>query len=233
MAGGNKLGVAVIYGPGAILQEDFASTTIDATKWRVSEQSFEAGMETFDVVSRAGQLEISGTGTGDGTTYWSGASLKTVKNYVATKELNLSFEVDRVLIEQAGTAARTGVFITTDDRSKFVFFNQDVGENNWSVNVNPGSATGAAASTPAFAAITDTGKHRIRLVADGATVEVFLDGVSGGRYPFEVTSGIYFEVGTYRLQPPPLLKKSEHEIKMLHQLAVVVELGCHRDRPNK
>ena len=198
IAGGNRLSVAVISGPGPILQEDFASTTIDATKWKTSQQSFEAGSTgTFEVAAKGGQLDISGVATGDGTLYWPGASLKTVKSYVATKELNLAFEVDRVLIEQPGTAARTGVFITTDDRSKYVFFSQDAGENNWQVNVNPGTPTGNQAAIQAFAAITDTGKHRIRMVADGQTVEVFLDGVSGGRYVFEVTSGIYFELATY------------------------------------
>ena len=194
LPGGNKLGVAVISNPGVVLQEDFAAATLDTSKWQVSKRSFEVGTGTYDVAVKGGALEISGVGMDN---YWGGASLKTAKSYVATKELNLVFEMDRVLIEQVGTAGRTGIFITTDDRSKYVLFSQNVGENNWQVNVNPGNPTGGGTTLTAFSGVTDTAKHRMKLVADGQTVEVFLDGVSGGRFAFEVTSGIFFEVGAY------------------------------------
>lgn len=61
--------------------------------------------------------------------------MKTVKNYTATKDLPLSVEVDRVSIDPtssdgvtASTGARTGVFLTTGDRTNFAFFGQDFGE---------------------------------------------------------------------------------------------------------
>jgi hypothetical protein len=194
LAGGNRLSAAVISGPGVVLQEDFAATTVDNTKWQTSTQGFETGTGTSTVSQTAGALQITGAADAD---FWPGASLKTAKSYVATRDLNLAFEVDRVSIEQVGTAGRTGVYITTADRSEFVFFSQNVGENNWQVNVNPGSPTGNPAGLAAFAAVTDTGKHRMKLVADGQTVEVFLDGQSGGRFPFEVSTGIFFELGAY------------------------------------
>ncbi|MBI4664140.1 MAG: hypothetical protein HY735_35535 [Verrucomicrobia bacterium] len=192
--GGNKLSVAVISNPGVVLQEDFAAATIDSTKWQVSKRSFEVGTGTYDAVQKGGVLDVSGVGIDN---FWSGASFKTAKSYVATKELNLVFEVDRVSIEQVGSAGRTGVYITTDDRSRYVFFAQNVGENNWQVNVNPGNPTGGGTALTAFAGVTDTAKHRMKLIANGQTVEVFLDGVSGGSFPFEVTSGIFFEIGAY------------------------------------
>jgi len=70
------------------------------------------------------------------------------------------------------------------------------------VNVNPATSTGINPTgggfvPPAFSAVTDLARHRVRLVADGETVEVFLDGKSGGRFPFAVTSGIFFEMGVY------------------------------------
>ncbi|MBI2926803.1 MAG: hypothetical protein HYY24_13995, partial [Verrucomicrobia bacterium] len=195
IAGGNRLSVAVISGPAVLLQEDFAAETIDASKWQTSNQPFETGTGTFTVAQSGGVLDISGT---TDTDYWPGASLKTAKSFLATKELNLVFEVDRVSIEPLGTAARTAVFITTGDRSRYVFFSQNVGEGGWQVNVNPGSATGGGANLAAFDALDDDpGQHRMKLVADGETVEVFLDGVSGGRFQFEVTSGIFFELGAY------------------------------------
>lgn len=192
--GGNRLNVAVISGPGVLLEDAFASTTVDTTKWQINNQGFETGTGTFTVEQTGGAVQISGT---TDTDFWPGASLKTAKSYVATRDLNLAFEVDRVSLEQVGTAGRSGIFITTADRSQFVFFAQNVGENNWEVNVNPGSPTGSGNAVTAFTDVTDTGKHKMRLVADGRTVEVFLDGRSGGRFPFEVATGIYFEIGGY------------------------------------
>jgi hypothetical protein len=201
LAAGNQLSVAVISGPGVLLQEDFAAATIDSTKWQTSNRGFEAtGAGTFTVAQTAGALEINGTVDTD---FWPGASLKTAKSYVATKEVNLAIEVDRVLLEPVGSGARSGVFITTGDRSKYVFFSQNSeGNTNWQVNVNPATSTGINPTgggfvPPAFSTVTDLASHRVRLVADGETVEVFLDGKSGGRFPFAVTSGIFFELGVY------------------------------------
>jgi hypothetical protein len=192
--GGNKLSVAVISGPGVLLTEDFSAATIDDSKWQVSNAGFEVGTGTYTVAPSNGVLDISGSGESD---FWSGASLKTKKSYVATKDLNLSVEADRVLLSQSGIAGRTGIFLTTDDRSKFVFFAQDLGETGWEVNTNPGNPTGGGTSIPAFAALTDGDNHHMKLVANGETVEVFLDGVSGGKFPFAVTFGIYVELGAY------------------------------------
>jgi len=192
--GGNRLSVAVISGPGVQLEDSFASGTIDASKWQTSNRPFEAGTGAFTVTQSGGALEISGA---TDTDFWPGSSLRTVKSFVATKELNLSVEVDRVVIEQVGTAGRTGVYITSGDRSRSVLFAQNVGENNWQVNVKPGNPTGSGTTLTAFSDITDTGKHRMKLVADGTNVEVFLDGKSGGRFPFETTSGIFFELAAF------------------------------------
>lgn len=195
LPGANKLGVAVISGPGVALDENFTGNTIDTAKWQKSTQGFEAtGAGTYDVSQSGGTLVIAGT---TDTSFWAGASLKTVKSFVATKELNLQFDVDRVSLDQAGSAGRTGVYITTADRSKFVFLGQNVGENNWQVNVNPGNPTGGGTTLGVFSDKTAVGLNHLQLVADGSTVEVFLDGVSGGRFPFEVTSGIVFELGAY------------------------------------
>jgi hypothetical protein len=201
LAAGNQLAVAVISGAGVLLQEDFAAASIDPAKWRTNAQGFEAtGTGTFTVTQTGGALEINGSVDAD---FWPGASLKTLGSYVATKEVNLSFEVDRVLLEHASTGARSGVYITTGDRSKYLFLSQNTeGSANWQLNINPATSTGinptGAGFVPsAFSTVTDLGRHRIKLVADGETVEVFLDGQSGGRFPFAVTSGIFFETGVY------------------------------------
>lgn len=191
----NPLSVAVISGPAVVLEDNFAGA-IDAAKWQTSLQGFEStGVGTYTVATSGGTLQISGT---TDTSFWAGASLKSAKNFLATKELNLVVEVDRTAIEQSGSAGRTGVFLTTADRSKYVFFAHNLGENGWQVNVNPGSATGGGNNLAAFdAQDAEAGNFRMKLVADGSTVEVFLNGVSGGRFPFEVTSGIFVELGAY------------------------------------
>lgn len=201
LGAGNTLKVTVVPGPGVRLTDDFSANTIDATKWVRNDNGFETGSGTFDVAQTGGQLQISGII--DIASYWGGASLKTVDEYIATPDLPLVFDMDRVSIDNLyydtpATGARTGVFITTADRSQFVFFGQDLGETGWEVNVNPGNPTGSGTALAAFSALaTDQGSHHLKMVADGSTVEVFLDGVSGGKFDFPVSSGIHFEVGAY------------------------------------
>lgn len=191
----NPLSVAVISGPDVVLEDNFAGA-IDPAKWQTSVAGFEAtGTGTYTVATSGGSLQIFGT---TDTDFWAGASLKSTKSFLATKELNLVVEVDRVSIEQSGSAGRTGVYLTTGDRSKYVFFGQNAGENGWQVNVNPGSATGGGNNLGTLDAFdTELGSFRLKLVADGSNVEVFLNGASSGKFPFEVTSGIFVELGTY------------------------------------
>ena len=152
--------------------------------------------ETILLNESGGVLNIGGFVT---LSSWGGASVRTENNYVATKDLNLSFSVDRVSVD-IDIGARTGVFIANADRSEFVFFSQnsgDVAENTavWQVNVN---STGNGMNIPAFDfANGSLGRHTMEMIANGETVELLLDGVSGGKFPFEVASGIHFEIGAY------------------------------------
>ena len=190
----NPLAVAVVGGPAVLLQDSFAGAVIDSSRWQTSNVPFETGTGDFQIFANFDdQLEINGTINSD---FWAGASLKTTNSYLANRDLPLSFEMERVLMEQVGTAGRSGVFITTADRSRFVYFGQNT-ENNWQVNVNPGNPTGGGTRLTVFDDVTDLGSHVLKLVADGETVEVFLDGRSGGRFPFAVTSGIFFEIGAF------------------------------------
>ncbi|HTI68930.1 MAG TPA: hypothetical protein VMF06_03130, partial [Candidatus Limnocylindria bacterium] len=202
LAAGNALDVTVIPGPGIQLQDDFVGDTLDATKWVVNNAAFEVGVGTFTAGPADGSLTLGGTLDID--QYWGGISVKTVKSYTATKDLPLVVDVDRVSIDPLSsdgvtdsTAVRSGVFLTTGDRSKFLFFAENYTESGWEVNLNPGNPTGGGTSIAAFAAASDTGSHHIKLVSDGDTTEVFLDGVSGGRFAFPVSSGIFVELGAY------------------------------------
>lgn len=194
----NVLAVAVISEPGLLLEENFAGDSIDDSKWQISEQGFgNATGGELTVEQTEGRLKIDVIPD----TAWGGASLKTADGYLATEDLNLVFEGYRISIDSFGSSARSGVFIANDDRSRYVFFSQLI-ENgdttSWRVNVNPGSPTGAGTVIGAFSEMTESDiVYRMKLVADGSNVEVFLDGVSGGQFPFEVSTGIHFEIGAY------------------------------------
>ena len=105
-------------------------------------------------------------------------------------------EVDRVSLDRgSSTAVRSGVYLTTGDRSKYLFFGHNFGENGW--QVNQGDIGGGVDLTAFNAFDEDPGSHRMKLVADGKTVEVFLDGASGGRFVLETTTGLHVELGAY------------------------------------
>jgi len=200
ISGGNTLVLTVVTGPGVRLTEDFSGATLDTNKFVITDQGFEVGTGLFEVNQAGGRLEIKGTVAEQ---FWAGNSIKTVQSFTATKDLPLQVEIDRVSInrtsefEVEGTAARTGVFLTTADRSKFFFLSQNLGESGWAVNLNPGNPTGSGTPITAFASKDDTNNHRIKLLADGTGVEVYLDGVFGGKFDFDVSSGVFVEIGAY------------------------------------
>ncbi|MBX3732344.1 MAG: hypothetical protein KF791_07085 [Verrucomicrobiae bacterium] len=192
IAGGNRLSVAVLSGPGVALEDNFNGPALDPARWQVSNRGFEAGTGTYTVTQSAGALYIDGTAETD---FWSGASVKSVGTFTATRDLNLVVEADRVSLDYFGTAARSGIFLTTGDRSRYLFFGHNIGENGWQVNQGD---TGGGVNLAVFDDLDfDGGNHRMKLVADGRTVEVFLNGVSGGRFALEATTGLHVELGVY------------------------------------
>ncbi len=196
LAGGNRLSVAVISGPGSLLTEAFTAS-LNSSNWAVSNDGLGGGEGDSSVEVDNGVLKIYTYALSDS---WAGASAKTVNGYIAVQDLNLVFEVDRVSIDQFGTAGRAGVMITNGDRSQYVLLTQQYDENDnvsWQANVNPGSPSGAGVAISAFNQFDGLGEYRIGMVANGSEVEVFVNGVSGGRFPFEVTTGIHFELGAY------------------------------------
>ncbi len=106
----------MISDPGVLLTEAFAGNSINSSLFEISEEGFGNGLGDFTVEQNNGQLEISGFADGD---TWPGASLKTKNSYLATEDLNLVVEVDRVAMDQFGEAGRTGVFLTNADRTRF------------------------------------------------------------------------------------------------------------------
>jgi hypothetical protein len=196
LASGNSLNVTVISSPGIQLEENFTDSTLDPLER--NDTGFEVGTGVYDVTQANGQLTLSGLATDQ---YWGGISARTLRTFTATKELPLTVEVDRVYInrtkldETDSTAARSSLWLTTTNHGQYIMFAQNLGENGWQVNV---SNTGSGTDIAAFDSLdTSTNQHRMKLVADGEGVDVYLDGVRGGRFPFAVTSGLHVELGAY------------------------------------
>ncbi|MDI9384732.1 MAG: hypothetical protein QM518_10570 [Verrucomicrobiota bacterium] len=192
----NSLNVVVPEQPGVQMTDDFEDGTLDPAIWVPGTRGFEdAGAVDMTVQESGGALRFSGTGT---ASYWGGQSVSTVNSYSASPYNLLTFEIDRVSIEYTGSAARTGVYIRNADYSQYVFFAQNLGENGWQYNVNPGSPTGGGTDITGLDALDgSTGTHQLRMVANGQTVDLYLDGAYAATAPFPVIDGIFFEVGTY------------------------------------
>jgi hypothetical protein len=199
LASANSVTILVQEGAGVQFSDDFSGSAIDTTKWTTSDLGFEVGYGTFTAEQTGGQLVLSGSL--DLSAYWGGYSLNSVKTFTASPELPLVFEMDRVSIDPTmadgsgpSTAARTGVFVKNGDRGNYFFFGQNAWETGWEYNLN---ATGGGNSVAAFSAITNTGLHHIKLVADGSSIKMYLDEIYGGSVAYAVRSGIQFEVGVY------------------------------------
>ena len=221
---GNVLDVTVTKGPTVLLEDTFSGATLDTTKWLVNNQSMEGGTGTFEVTQAGGVVQISGSAD---TQWWPGASIQTVGDFTASKDLLLVLEADRVFLDRTSlsgvdsTAARTGVFITGYDAGNnnrvapWVFFGQNLGLTGWEVNVDPGNPTGDGTALATFTDLAaDTNQHRIKLVADGSKVEVFLDGVSGGKFDSVSSAFIKFELGAYARTPDDAVKGLFDNVKI-------------------
>ncbi len=174
------------------VNDDFEDGTVGAM-WQENPAGFEAGSAEITVAEAGGTITLGGKGT---VSYWGGKSMRTTQTFTASPTAPLVFAIDRVSHAGTGTATRTGVYITTLDRSQYVFFGENRGENGW--QFNPGD-TGGGTTIAAFnvAPFNDGGNHRMLIGADGQNVAMYLDGVLGATAAFPVSSGIVFEFGVY------------------------------------
>ncbi|TMP96861.1 MAG: hypothetical protein E6L09_14365, partial [Verrucomicrobia bacterium] len=115
----------------------------------------------------------------------------------------MTFEIDRVSHSGSGSATRSGIYVTDQTRSRYVFFSDDLRESGWTFNrqINqPGdNPAGGGVNINAFDGPVrdDPGNHHLKTVADGQTVKLYLDNIPGAEVAFPVTNGIVFEFGAY------------------------------------
>jgi hypothetical protein len=202
--------VAVAYTPEVLLSDDFEDGVLNPDYWTESDAGFEAAQYpdaggTFTAVEAGGVMTIAGELTSN---YWGGRSIATVNTYNASLTGPLTFEIDRVSQEGTGTGHRTAVWITNAGRTNYVFFAYNPVEGTyWQYNYlanGSGVPSGGGTRIDAFAGeeFDDGANHRMKIVANGQTVKLYLDGVFGMELPFPFTSDIAFEVGSYARMTP-------------------------------
>jgi hypothetical protein len=110
------------------------------------------------------------------------------------------------LVTGTGAEQRTGIWVK-DAAGNFVFFSDYIAHDGrnfgWGYNKSTGAAddnaTGNSINITAFdgAKFDDRGKHRLKLVANGSTVKLYLDDIFGAQVPFAGATGLSFGFGAY------------------------------------
>src|SRR5207249_3621138 len=161
-----------------VFSDDFAASTIDTNKYQADAPFFEGGLGDIHAVAGNGVMQFVGTTT---QRWWSGATLRIVPTFTASEGANVAVSIDRVAEAGLGSASRSALWILDESRTKYVLFADVRGEGNWHYNRNIGEAgdspTGGGPNIDAFdgATFDDGGLHRMKIVADGKTVKLYLD----------------------------------------------------------
>src|SRR6266496_3631956 len=182
-----------------VFSDDFAASTIDTNKYQPDAPFFEGGLGDIHAVAGNGVIQFAGSTT---QRWWSGATLRVVPTFTASEGANVAVSIDRVAEAGMGSASRSALWILDESRTKYVLFADVRGEGNWHYNRNIGEAgdspTGGGPNIDVFdgATFDDGGLHRMKIVADGKTVKLSLDGQFGEevKFPF---SPVTFEFGSY------------------------------------
>lgn len=152
-----------------LMSDNFDDNSIDTAKWDVIDKGLESGASSGIAAQETNaQLKFNGTTS---VNYWAGRTLRSKTAFSASAVSPLTVEVDRVSLTGSGTAYRSSVWLWVSD-TQYVHVAQNIGENNWQYNVNGGTGIGTQIWNDA-----NTGLKPIKLVHDGNSVHVYVDGV--------------------------------------------------------
>ena len=202
--------VEVVAVPQVLLTDDFTGAAFDQTKWQLDSTPFDNGTATAEsaLTLANGQVKIDVTAE---SASWPGFALFTAKTYTAAPTAPVTFEIDRVLLDYVlvtGTGARqrAGIWIK-DAAGNFVFFSDHAAwdGNNFGWRYN--KVTGQADDNPTDAGVNiaaldpsqfnDQKNHRMKMVANGSTVKLYVDDVLGAEVAFPFSQGLTFGFGAY------------------------------------
>jgi hypothetical protein len=182
----------------------------NTTNWKLDNTPFNDGTATPEsaLTLANGQVKIDVTAE---AASWPGFALLTAKTYTAGPTTPVTFEIDRVLLDfvlVTGTGARqrAGIWVK-DAAGNFLFFSDHVAHdgNNfgWRYNRVIGQAddnpTDSGVNIAAFDGpqFNDQKNHRMKMVANGSTVKLFVDDVLGAEVAFPFSQGLTFGFGAY------------------------------------
>jgi hypothetical protein len=182
-----------------VLFEDFESGVIDPTKFEPASPFFEGGLGDISGAVSNGELEFTGTVSQQ---WWAGATLRVVEPFTVSEEADIIASVDRVQELGVGTASRSAFWIMDESETQYILFADVRGEEGWRFNRKIGEVgdnpTGGGTIITAFdgAAFDDGGLHRMKIIANGETVRLYLDDIFGAeaRFPYKT---LIFHVGSY------------------------------------
>jgi hypothetical protein len=208
----NGVAITVLTAPVTLLTDDFSSSTVDPTKWRLdSTPMTDTGTLTADssIFITNNMVEVFvNTDVAD----WPGLALFTKDSFTASALSPVDFEIDRtkmesVLVGGNTTKEQTGIWIK-DSTSNYIFFSDydthDGTAGGWQYNTviggtndTPVPAVGKVIPALAPAALNDLGNHHIHVQVNGTAANLFLDGILGATVPFPFSQGIVFGFGAY------------------------------------
>lgn len=174
---------------GVKFQDDFtnAETILDLTKWIHSKTG------PTDIVVEAGGGLLTGVGQSS-KNFWAGRSIQTAVGF-SYGPTSLKATVERPYLDfVSGTAVKSGVFLTNEDGSNFFFLGEGFPDEGWSWSID---SIGGGTPIAAFEPMSDGLEHQIGLVYDGTAVEMYLDGVYGGRADWVCEAPVYLALGFY------------------------------------
>ena len=199
----SKLTIAAQGNGETVLFDDFDGTEVDSNLWTVSTRSFEYWGSSPTAESTMTQADSSLTiSVSPNGHYWPGAALVSKGTFNASSLSPLTFEVTRESFNaDNSTGGRCGIYLYNEDMSEYVLLNDcsDGGSVEGStyygwcysyLTAGDTSRRGGTTKLPNAGDFADKGNHTLKIVANGLTASLYVDGVFGIEVPFKCYTGI-------------------------------------------
>ncbi len=165
------------------LADDFESTGIDESKWQVADMGLESHAATAIIAKiENGNLVLTG---GTDVNYWGGRTLLSRGAFTVADGKRLDVQIDRLAIDAKGSGARAGLWLWVDP-ANYILFSQDTEKGTWSYNLN-----GATGPGEELAKATDNAIHVMKMIHDGSSVHLLLDGKELKEVPVAWREGVH------------------------------------------
>jgi len=164
------------------LSDDFDGAAIDDAKWQVIDLGLESRQPSgIKAGPTGGALQFEGA---TGVDYWAGKTLMSRGAFDVDGGRPLQVSVRRLALQAQGSGARSSLWLWVDPLN-YIMFSQDTEQGHWSYNLDGRRGPGVPVLDD-----TDPGPHEMRLMHDGASVAMILDGKELARVPVSWRDGI-------------------------------------------